>query len=691
VQDSSRCMTNYCNSLEREMIKCRLFTGLLLFAVCVQAQQPLTALMPVPAKIAFTSGRLAVDAPFAVHLAGFENERLLKGANRFITRLDQRTALFFDQWQVSTMEGTLSIQVEREGRLVLGEDEGYALTIDSRGINLKAVTDLGALHGLETLLQLLSADTSGYYFPAVHIEDAPRFPWRGLMVDASRHFMPVEVIKRNLDAMAAVKMNVLHWHLSEDQGFRVECRAFPKLHEMGSDGLYYTQLQIRDIIAYAADRGIRIVPEFDMPGHATSWLVGYPDLASAPGPYTIERRWGVMDPVMDPTREGTYTFLETFIREMTALFPDAYFHIGGDENNGRQWKASASIQEYMEIHDIPDRHALQAEFNKRILKMLTANGKKMIGWDEIFHERMPKDIVIHSWRGREAMVKAARQGYQTILSNGYYIDLMQKTSAHYLNDPCPADAPLSTVERQRILGGEATMWSEFVGHETVDSRIWPRTAAIAERFWSPADITDVPDMFRRLNVISRQLEEHGLMHIKNRAMMLRRLCRSHDVHPMFTLLGTVEPVEVYQRGAQKRHYQYSPLTRSVDIALAEAAQANRFNGWVKGVMAHDAEAMAQTEAMCEQLKLWQENHRKIEKMSEEAPGLREILPLSASLSATARVGLEALSALKAHAGPLDAAWRQSARATLQAARQPHGQLELQIVEAVSQLVEAASE
>lgn len=672
------------------MLKRIALTGLVLAAVGVQAQQPLPALMPVPASIEQLPGRLAVNAQFAVKLDGFQNDRLVKAANRFIARLDRRTALFLDQWQVSEAKGSLSIRVQREGRLVLGEDESYALNINSQGMVLEALTDLGALHGLETLLQLLSADSSGYYFPVLRIDDAPRFPWRGLMIDASRHFMPVEVIKRNLDGMAAVKMNVMHWHLSEDQGFRVESHAFPKLHEMGSDGLYYTQLQIRELIAYATDRGIRVVPEFDMPGHATSWLVGYPELASAPGPYSIERRWGVMDPVMDPTMERTYTFLEAFIREMAALFPDAYFHIGGDENNGRQWNASASIQEYMKAHDIPDNHALQAEFNKRILFMLTAQGKKMIGWDEIFHERMPKDIVIHSWRGREAMVKAARQGYQTILSNGYYIDLMQKTAAHYLNDPCPADAPLSTVERQRILGGEATMWSEFVGPETVDSRIWPRTAAIAERFWSPADITDVPDMFRRLSIISMQLEEHGLAHIKNRAMMLRRLCRSHNVHAMFTFLGAVEPVEVYQRGAQKRHYQYSPLTRSVDIALAEAAQANRFNQWVEAVMQHDAEAMAQTEAMRAQLKIWQENHNQIKALAAHAPALKEILPLSASLSATAHVGLEALAGLKAHAGPLDEAWRQSARETLQMAREPHGQLELQIVEAVSQLVEIAS-
>ena len=163
-------------------------------------------------------------------------------------------------------------------------------------------------------------DSAGFYFPAVHIADAPRFPWRGLLVDAGRHFEPVDVIKRTLDGMAAVKLNVLHWHLSEDQGFRVQSLRYPRLQKLGSDGLFYTQEQIRDVVAYARDRGIRVIPEFDMPGHATAWFVGYPQFASGPGPYQIERTWGVYDAAFDPTREDIYTFLDRFIAEMAASF-----------------------------------------------------------------------------------------------------------------------------------------------------------------------------------------------------------------------------------------------------------------------------------------------------------------------------------------------------------------------------------
>jgi hypothetical protein len=210
----------------------------------------------------------------------------------------------------------------------------------------QAATVAGALHGLETFAQLVGPGAEGFRVPAIHIEDRPRFPWRGLMLDVSRHWMPVEVVERNLDAMAAVKLNVFHWHLSDDQGFRVESRRFPRLQQLGSDGDFYTQAEIRHVVAYARDRGIRVVPEFDMPGHTNSWLVGYPELASAPGPYSIGRTWGVYDGAMDPTREETYEFLDAFLGEMTQLFPDPYFHIGGDEVNGRQWSQSSSIQAF---------------------------------------------------------------------------------------------------------------------------------------------------------------------------------------------------------------------------------------------------------------------------------------------------------------------------------------------------------
>ena len=205
-------------------------------------------------------------------------------------------------------------------------------------------------------LQLLDSGREGYYLPAVSIEDRPRFPWRGLMIDIGRRWQPMEVIKRNLDGMAAIKLNVLHLHITEDQGFRVECKKFPELHRMGSDGNFYTQDQMREIIEYARMRGIRVVPEFDMPGHTTSWFVSHPELASKPGPYQIERKWGIFEPVLDPTNERVYELLDGFLGEMAALFPDEFLHIGGDEVEAHHWKESAKIQAFMKEKEIGRAH-----------------------------------------------------------------------------------------------------------------------------------------------------------------------------------------------------------------------------------------------------------------------------------------------------------------------------------------------
>ncbi|HVI70493.1 MAG TPA: family 20 glycosylhydrolase, partial [Pyrinomonadaceae bacterium] len=523
-------------------------------AVVVTAQEPTPTpklnLMPVPASVKFQKERLAVDSNFKVATRGHSDARLQAGIARFMRRLEGRTVLTMAPGlAVDDQMTQLIINCQGPGQNIpsVRENESYHLDITRRQALLTAPTVVGALRGLETLLQLLDADRNGYFFPGVQIDDQPRFPWRGLLIDVARHFHTMEVLKRNLDAMAAVKMNVLHWHLTEDQGFRVESKNFPKLHQLGSDGNYYTQEQVKEIIAYARDRGIRVVPEFDIPGHSTSWLVGHPELGSAPGPYTIERRPGIFEPALDPTREEVYRFLETFLGEMAALFPDEYLHIGGDENEGKQWDRNPAIQAYMKQKGIKDNHALQAYFNTRLLKILQKHGKKMIGWDEILQPELPKDVVIHSWRGTAALAEAARKGYDGILSNGYYIDLIQPASQHYVADPLPAGSTLTPEEAKHVLGGEATMWAEWVTPETIDSRIWPRTAAIAERLWSPQNVTDVSDMYRRLAAISIQLEEFGLTHKKNQDMMLRRLVRNDDIGPLKTLVSVIEPVKEYRR------------------------------------------------------------------------------------------------------------------------------------------------
>lgn len=659
-------------------------------AAAIPAADRTRDIMPAPAKIAPAAGKFRVTEAFSVAGEGEPGTRARDAAARFMFRLSGRTGLFLKQdFLRSQAPGdgvALGYACERTGKLEPNEDESYRLAVARDRISLTARTDLGVLRGLETLLQLLSSDDKGCYFPCVEVEDAPRFTWRGLMIDASRHFMPVDMVKRNLDGMAAVKLNVLHWHLSDDQGFRVECRTWPRLHKFGSDGNYYTQDQIRDVIAYAAGRGIRVMPEFDIPGHSTSWLAAYPEYAGSAGPFAIERKFGIFDPTFNPTLEKTYAFLDAFIKEMAALFPDPYFHIGGDEVSGVEWNNSPAIAAFKKKHGFADNAALHAYFNTRILKSVARYGKKMVGWDEIFQPGLPKDIVIHSWRGREAMIESAKKGYRSLLSNGYYIDLCQPAFEHYLNDPVTEDAPLTEDQKKLILGGEATMWAELVTPETVDSRIWPRTAAIAERFWSPQSVKDVEDMYRRMGIVSPQLEEHGLRHISSQAMLLRRLSGKECTAALKTLADVTEPLKRYARHEQADYTSLSPFTRFVDACPPESMTARNFRASVDRFLRTKDKALA--DEIKASLARWRDNGKVLAPVIAGAPALAEIGPLSDALTFAGEKGLRALE-IVIGGGTTDVPWAEKILQTLAEAKKPKAHAELAILPAVEALVKAA--
>jgi hexosaminidase len=651
-------------------------------------------LMPVPANVVWKDGRLPVTKNFNVAVKGQTDERLRNYVFRAMRRLEGRTVLELPrELSNDAVNAQLLIETNSTGNPIpkLGDDESYNLEITDRQAKITAPTTVGAMRGLETFLQLLEGDKDGFYFPAVSISDKPRFQWRGLMIDSARHFQPMEVLKRNLDAMAAVKLNVLHWHLTEDQGFRVETKKFPELHQMGSDGLFYTQEQIREIIRYAADRGIRVMPEFDMPGHATAWLVSHPEIGSgAPGTtYKIERNPGIFDPTLDPTNEKTYKLLEEFFKEMSALFPDAYMHIGGDENEGKQWNANPRIQAFMREKGIKDNHQLQTYFNKRILKFLQKGGKTMMGWDEIFQPDLPKDVVIHSWRGQKALADAARQGFQGVLSNGFYIDLMQPAAQHYAVDPIAADTTLTAEEQKRILGGEATMWSEWVSPETIDSRIWTRTAAIAERLWSPREVRETEDMYRRLAVIDVQLEELGLTHRKNQAMLLRRLANSQDIAALQTLVSVIEPVKEYRRYQLRPQTMLSPLTGLIDAAQADAPDARVFNRAVDEMLAGKdvSENMGKIRSM---LTEWRAAEKDLQKVTENSPALWEAKQLATDFQNLNKIALDALDTLNKKQVE-NAAWRDARLKTIDEIAKPKAALEFATVPGVRKLIAAASE
>ncbi len=650
-------------------------------------------LMPMPDSITEGEGVCRIDHSFRVSINAPENSRVEEALQRFITRLDKRTALFLSH-SISQERGELHILFNRKGDLIAGEDESYHLRISPDNIEMSAITDLGILHGLETLLQLISSDDDGFYIPCMVIDDEPRFTWRGLMLDVSRHFIPEEVIKRNIDAMAAVKMNVLHLHLSDDQGFRIETQSCPNLYKSGSDGLYFTKDQMRGIIKYADSRGVRIVPEFDMPGHTTSWFPGYPDLAVFPGKYNIEREYGIFDCVMDPTKESTYIFLDKFISEMCDLFPDKCFHIGGDENNGVQWDSSQVVMEFKQAHGIKSNHDLQAYFNKRINNILLKNNKKMMGWEEIANKTLDGDIVVQSWKGDESLVEAVKAGNDVVLSKGYYIDLLFPASDHYLVDPMPSDSTLTEKEKSHILGGEATMWSEYVTIENIDSRIWPRTAAIAERLWSSADLRDVSDMYRRLKVVSLQLENLGLTHISNQKMMMRRLMNSDDINALQVLVNTLEPLHEYQRwGNFKSEHgytlnQFSPFTRIMDVAGPDAPDALFFNQNVTRFLSEEDHIAL--ELIKPQLEIWINNKDRLASAIEKSPVLNEIAPLSENLAIVAGIAEKALKYIEKGKNP-DSNWLDQSKEQIKKASQPHGQTTLMITNAVGKLIAAAED
>ena len=638
---------------------------------CAAQTDRIHDLMPMPRELNTGNGKLRITEQFRVTVTGDPAPRLYAEASRFVRRLGEKTGIFLDGQgfvtrKDSNLLSALLIKVQRPGRLDLDEDESYALEINESQIILSATDDIGAIHGLETLMQLISTDENGYYFPGLTIKDQPRFAWRGLLLDVALHFMPVDVIHRTLDGMAAVKLNVLHLHLANDQGFRVESKVFPRLTEVASDGKYYTQQQIKEIIAYAGQRGIRIVPEFVVPAHTTAILTAFPELASVKRTYSLQRYFGVFDPVLDPTNEKVYVFLDRLFGEMATLFPDQYFHIGGDENTGKDWESTPHIRDFMRVHGMRKYMDLQTYFNKRLLPIIRKYHKTMMGWDEILQPGVPKDIVIQSWRGKDAFYMSVKNGYKAILSNGYYIDLIQPASFHYLNDPMPDSVSFTADQQKNILGGEATMWSELVTPETVDSRIWPRSAAIAERLWSSKDITDVDDMYRRLNITSLCLEQLGLRHEIYKQEMLRRLANGYDIDAVKTLIDVIEPLKIYERNQGDTMYTvFSPFTKIADAATPDQELPRLFSKDVDHYLQHRDTALQNK--IVQQLMVWKNNDVAFRKTLRNSPILQEAAPLSESLMELAAAGLSAMDHI-ASAKKIDDAWLKKQGAIIERAR-----------------------
>jgi len=667
-----------------------LLTILAAAAFAARAAAP-PALMPMPLQLEAGAGALPIDQKFTV-VATPPDARLENALNRLAARLSRQTGMAIARSKPAAGgRATLRVECKARGALypTLGEDESYQLEITPDGAVLKAAIVDGALRGLETFVQLVVPGAGGFEAPAVTIDDRPRFAWRGFMLDVSRHWMPVDVVKRNLDAMAAVKLNVFHWHLSDDQGIRVESRRYPRLQQFGSGGHYYTQAEIRDVVAYARDRGIRVVPEFDVPGHTTAWFPAYPRLASGPGPFEIGGDFGIFNQVMDPSREETYIFLDGFFGEMATLFPDPYFHVGGDEVNGRAWSQSAHVQAFARLHRLKDTRHIQLYFSKRVRQILARHGKTMVGWDEILQPGLGASTVIQTWRGRASLAESVKQGYRGILSWGYYLDHLAPASYHYAIDPMGGDtADLTAAEAGHILGGEACMWNELASAETVDSRIWPRLAAIAERLWSAQDVTDVDSMYRRLEAVSRMLEWTGIQHRANYGPMLDRLSGNRFAPPVRVLADACEAL-----GLGPRHVNHNttetPLNRMVDAARPESESVRALEQAAARVAANPAADAIDMAVLRSQFSRWAANDREFQPLADVNPLLEELKPISKDLSAAGALGLRLLDLVAAgQTAPPD--WLAAQDAELKRMLEPSADLRLAAVRPVKILLDRAA-
>ncbi len=758
-------------------------------------------LMPLPASLKLKDGVFILTAQFGAIMQGPEDEIVAKAVDRFMDRTAAWSGLAFQQkgkgLDIDYIMATSAVQP-------VETDEQYKLTIDEDRIHIEATTGYGVLRALESLSQLLKEDQGKFVWPSLEIKDHPRYAWRGIMMDVCRHWIPKEVILRNLEAMAAVKMNVLHWHLSEYQAIRVESNVFPKLHELGSQGNYYTQQDIKEIVEFARQRGIRVVPEFDMPGHTTSFLVGYPELASAPGPYTLATSYGLLAPVMDPTREEVYTFIDSFIGEMAQLFPDAYFHIGGDEVDYTHWQKNKSIQKFMKDNAIENTHDLQAYFNQRMEKILAKHNKKMIGWDEILNPKLSKNIVVQSWRNQKSLFEAVQKGSKAILSSGYYLDYKLPAGKHYSVDPellpgaitvkpdtahwqqydmsiyvsesplqaslvlygeaptlrgvffamgnatgfeganlsnstldftFPSDfgkiniesvfsadslngnmsvglisfpvkgkkmggndwagtrppeveqmEPLTPEQKASILGGEAAVWTEAISALNFDSRIWPRAAAIAEKWWTPQELTkDVDDMYRRLEVISPYLEKLGTQHIQGQRELVKDLAEGKDEKPVQVLIDVLEETKYTARLAVSLS-ALLPMNEVVDAAQPESMQAYQFSKMVDAFIA-DAAHQKNEKEIKQWLMLWRNNHTAFEKSALGNARLEKVLQTSQELSMMANFALQAIDSFSGKV-KLNDADKQAMLKAMNSVEESRASTLLAVSPALRKLVEA---
>ncbi len=606
-------------------------------------------LMPLPAELAFHSGKLDVTSHLQIVVKGHQDPQLEQTISWFEERLKSITGFSLED-PTDADQLIIICDTARSAVQQLAENESYSLHVFSHGARLRAPTPYGIIRGLETILQLVHEQEGSFFVQAVEIKDKPRYSWRGLMIDVARHWLPKDIILRNLEAMAAVKLNVLHLHLTDDQAWRIESKVFPKLHQFGSGGNFYTHDDIQEIVAFATQRGIRVLPELEMPGHCSSWLVGYPELASGPGPFQLETRLGNFDSALDPTNEEVYQFIDKIIGEWAQLFPDTYLHIGGDQVNPGAWSDNQEISSFKENKGYKNHKQLQSYFASRVKAIVSKYGRKPVGWDDLQDAGLGTGAVIQSWRGKESVLRALEEGNPSILSGEYFLDRKLPASYHYSISPdlMTEDMSLDARQKQMILGGEACMWTHVVNAGNIDSRIWPRMAAIAEKLWSPSELTQNPvDMYRRLSWISHYLDYSGATHNSNYPASVESLCPPENRVPLRTFIDALEELRSYDRIALDTSFRTTtPLERVVDVARPESLVAVNFNILVTDFL--EFRDLERAKKIRTSLEKWASNHGLLSDHFVSCEKLKEVQELSEMLAQISQLGLTALTTLESN-------------------------------------------
>ena len=527
----------------------------ILFSSCTTEKTAEIKIIPKPLLLEIGTGTFKLSRKTSFVLAD-DNKTLFEGAKIFSQIINKSSSFVLEPEYRSEEipeKHVILISVEENGEKY--GTEGYSLNVTRDRIMIKAAKPAGAFYALQTLRQLFPPGLEDSLFisdswsiPEVKIFDKPAFKWRGDLLDVSRHFLPLEVIRKNIDYLATYKMNVFHWHLTDDQGWRVQIKGYPELTEVGAwrvdyndmpwwgrlaqksgekatYGGFYTQQEIKDLVKYAADRFVTIVPEIDMPGHSQATIASYPEVSCDGRPYKVATGGVASDNTICPGKEITFEFIERVLDEVLDLFPGEYFHIGGDECNKSQWKKCPDCQERIKKEGLQNEHELQSYFITRVEKIVNKHGKRLIGWDEILEGGLAPNATLMSWRGEKGGIAAAKMGHDVVMTpNTYcYLDLIQGDpelepplgysqlllSTVYSYDPIPKG--LTEGEARHVLGVQGNLWGESIQNETdMNYMLFPRLLAVAEVGWTPKNKREWDDFTDRLEYNLLRLDNKGI-------------------------------------------------------------------------------------------------------------------------------------------------------------------------------------